>query len=194
MSPLIQPSLSAQPATCPWSIASSALTACQSRHRAPTRRGESLMKARRRACESSACSRANSTLDILPQLTTQGRLRCDAPRLNVALARLVDLKAALLAETRARGPDGSRMRSPQLARCSRDQLRRRMGQHGAALGRARGGGCEVFRAPPSLGRQLEARQRAGRRAASESTVVDALLATDLCLADPATPTSCGCVA
>jgi hypothetical protein len=33
--------------------------------------------------------------------------------LNVALARLVDLKAALLAETRARGPDGSRMRSPQ---------------------------------------------------------------------------------
>jgi hypothetical protein len=36
--------------------------------------------------------------------------------LNVALARLVDLKAALLAETRARGPDRSRMRSPQLAR------------------------------------------------------------------------------
>ena len=55
------------------------------------------------------------------------RLR-PAPRLNVALARLVDLKAALLAETSARGPDGSRMRSPQLARCSRDQLRRRMGQ------------------------------------------------------------------
>jgi hypothetical protein len=40
--------------------------------------------------------------------------------LNVALARLVDLKAALLAETSARGPDGSRMRSSQLARCSRD--------------------------------------------------------------------------
>jgi len=75
------------------------------------------------------------------------------------------------------------MRSPQLARCSRDQLRRRMGQHGAVLARGRGGGCEVFRAPPSLGRQLEARlsprQRvgAGRRAASESTVLDALLAT-----------------
>jgi hypothetical protein len=105
---------------------------------------------------------------------------CGAPRLNVALvARLVDLKAALLAETRARGPDRSCMRSPQLAWCSRDQLRRRMGQHGAALGRGRGGGCEVFRArPPSLGRQLEARQRAERRAASESTVVDALLATD----------------
>ena len=48
---------------------------------------------------------------------------CDAPRLNVALARLVDLKAALLAEARARGPDGPRMRLPQLARCSRDQLR-----------------------------------------------------------------------
>ena len=90
--------------------------------------------------------------------------------MNAALARLVDLKAALLAEARARGPDGPRMRLPQLARCSRDQLRRRMGQHGAALGRCRGGGCEVFRAPPSLGRQLEARQRAGRRAASESTV------------------------
>jgi hypothetical protein len=43
-----------------------------------------------------------------------------------------------------------------------------MGQHGAALGRGRGDGCEIFRAPPSLGRQLEARQRAGRRAASES--------------------------
>jgi hypothetical protein len=54
------------------------------------------------------------------------------------------------------------MRSPQLARCSRDQLRRRMGQHGAALARGRGGECEVFRAPPSLGRQLEARQRASR--------------------------------
>jgi hypothetical protein len=31
---------------------------------------------------------------------------CGAPRLSVALARLVDLKAALLAEARARGPDG----------------------------------------------------------------------------------------
>ena len=36
------------------------------------------------------------------------------PHLNVALARLVDLKAALLAEARARGPDGPRMRVPQL--------------------------------------------------------------------------------
>jgi hypothetical protein len=42
---------------------------------------------------------------------------CGAPRLNVALARLVDLKAALLQlEARARGPDGPRMRLPQLAR------------------------------------------------------------------------------
>ena len=52
------------------------------------------------------------------------RAPCDAPRLNrglnSALARLVDLKAALLAEARAHGPDGSRMLSPQLARCSRD--------------------------------------------------------------------------
>ena len=93
---------------------------------------------------------------------------CDAPRLNVALARLVDLKAALLAETSARGPDGSRMRSPQLARCSRDQLRRRMGQHGAAFGRGRGGRCEVFRAPPSLGRQLEAQRKAHTRRARDS--------------------------
>jgi hypothetical protein len=47
-----------------------------------------------------------------------------------------------------------------------------MGQHWrCARTRGRGGGCEVFRAPPSFGRQLEARQRAGRRAASESTVV-----------------------
>jgi hypothetical protein len=67
---------------------------------------------------------------ILPQLTTvrgslprekkcqrerrNSRAPCGAPRLNVALARLVDLKAALLAETSARGPDGSRMRSLQL--------------------------------------------------------------------------------
>jgi hypothetical protein len=85
---------------------------------------------------------------------------CGAPRLNVALARLVDLKAALLAEARACGltglrgsGDGPRIRVPQLARCSRDQLRRWMGQHGAALGRGRGGGCEVFRAPPILGLQ-----------------------------------------
>jgi len=35
--------------------------------------------------------------------------------LNVALARLVDLTAALLADARARGPDGPRVRPPQLA-------------------------------------------------------------------------------
>ena len=38
---------------------------------------------------------------------------------------------ALLAERHARGPDGQRMRSLQLARCSRDQIRQRM----AALAR-----------------------------------------------------------
>jgi hypothetical protein len=32
--------------------------------------------------------------------------------LSVALARLVDLKAALLADARARGPDGPRVRVP----------------------------------------------------------------------------------
>ena len=60
-------------------------------------------------------------------VASRGRL-APPPVLNVALARLVDLKAVLLAETRARGPDGSRMRSPQLARCSCDQVRRRMGK------------------------------------------------------------------
>ena len=84
---------------------------------------------------------------------SRGEISNSTPRLNVALARLVDLKAALLAETSARGPDGSRMRSPQLARCSRDQLRRRMGQHGAALGRCRGGGCEVSERRTVVGRE-----------------------------------------
>ena len=40
-------------------------------------------------------------------------------------------QGALLEERHARGPDGQRMRSPQLARCSRDQIRLRM----AALAR-----------------------------------------------------------
>ena len=43
----------------------------------------------------------------------------------------VAVKVALLAERHARGPDGQRMHSPQLARCSRDQIRQRM----AALAR-----------------------------------------------------------
>ena len=138
---------------------------------------------------------------------------CGGPRLSVALARLVDLKAALLAETRARGPDGSRMRSPQLARCSRDQLRRRMGQHGGALGRGRGGGCEVFRAPPSLCRvqssefirakyaELVQTARSAPACRTQSRLRDGehggrrtILPTGPCLADSATPTGCGCVA
>ena len=58
------------------------------------------------------------------------RAPCDAPRLSVALARLVDLKAALLAEARARGPDGRAARAgAATGTCSRDQLRRRRGQH-----------------------------------------------------------------
>jgi hypothetical protein len=121
------------------------------------------------------------TVSTFPQLTTgkppprkkqpassplegpsRGRLRRSPLIERRACAACRHLKAALLAESGdarvACGPDG-----PQLARRSRDQLRRRMGQHGAALGRGRGGGCEVFRAPPSLGRhgQLEERQRAG---------------------------------
>jgi hypothetical protein len=39
-----------------------------------------------------------------------------APRLNVALARLVDLTRRRCWRRREGGPDGSRMRSPQLAR------------------------------------------------------------------------------
>ena len=35
---------------------------------------------------------------------SRGEISNSTPRLNVALARLVDLKAALLAETSARGP------------------------------------------------------------------------------------------
>ena len=54
-----------------------------------------------------------------------------APHLNARAEGSVDLEVALLAERRARGRDGQRMRSPQLARCSRDQTRLRM----AALAR-----------------------------------------------------------
>ena len=53
------------------------------------------------------------------------------PSFERAQAKRAHLKVALLAERHARGPDGQRMRSPQLARCSRDQIRLRM----AALAR-----------------------------------------------------------
>ena len=72
-------------------------------------------------------------------------------------------------------PDGPRMRVPQLARCSRDQLRRRMGQYGPASMALRSDVVEAaagrrvsvrssdeVRAPPSLGRQIEARHPASR--------------------------------
>ena len=82
---------------------------------------------------------------------------CGGPRLSVALARLVDLKAALLAETRARGPDGSRMRSPQAnwhgarATSSVDGWAS-MALHSDVVEAA---GVRSSRAPPSLGRQLK---------------------------------------
>ena len=41
------------------------------------------------------------------------------PSFKRAQAKREHLKVALLAERHARGPDGQRMRSPQLARCSR---------------------------------------------------------------------------
>ena len=53
------------------------------------------------------------------------------PSFKRAQAKRARLKVALLAERHARGPDGQRMRSPQLAQCSRDQTRLRM----AALAR-----------------------------------------------------------
>ena len=53
------------------------------------------------------------------------------PSFKRAQTKREHLKVALLAERHARGPDGQRMRSPQLARCSRDQIRLRM----AALAR-----------------------------------------------------------
>ena len=60
------------------------------------------------------------------------RPRGRALRLSVRAPRAVDLEVALLAERHARGRDGQRMRSPQLARCSCDQIRLRMA---AALAR-----------------------------------------------------------
>ena len=53
------------------------------------------------------------------------------PSFERAQAKRANFKGALLAERHARGPDGQHMRSPQLARCSRDQIRLRM----AALAR-----------------------------------------------------------
>ena len=53
------------------------------------------------------------------------------PSFERAQAKRAHLKVALLAERHAHGPDGQHMRSPQLARCSRDQIRLRM----AALAR-----------------------------------------------------------
>eukprot|EP00964_Phaeocystis_antarctica_P040509 scaffold23154_cov67-Phaeocystis_antarctica.AAC.1 len=91
-------------------------------------------------CVGTLCgSRARS---ILPQVTTvtcRGSLppekkrsltHSEGPELGPpferAQAKRAHLKVALLAERRARGRDGQRMRSPQLARCSRDQIHLRM--------------------------------------------------------------------
>ena len=86
---------------------------------------------------------------LLPQVTTvtcRGSLQREKKRDRVARqpkgaelrpsferaqAKRAHLKVALLAERHACGPDGQRMRSPQLAQCSRDQIRLRM----AALAR-----------------------------------------------------------
>jgi hypothetical protein len=85
-----------------------------------------------------------------------------APRLNVALARLVDLKAALLAETRVRAALTGRAcarRNWHGARAT-SSVDGWASNNGAALARGRGGGCEVFRAPPSLGRLADSSKRA----------------------------------
>jgi hypothetical protein len=126
-----------------------------------------------------------------------------APRLSVALARLVDLKAAGTAGRGARRAaltaGAAHAGVPQLSRCSRNQSSvDGWASTGAALGRGRGGGCEVFRAPPSLPTWANSSKRASVPDAEpplrESTVVNALLATGSCLADPATLMGCGCVA
>ena len=115
------------------------------------------------------------------------------------VARSVGLALACALQCEARSgqiasltcaPDGPRMRLPQLARCSRDQLRRRMGQQrwrcARTWSRRRVRSLQSAAELGPTGRQLEARQRAGRRAASESTDGGRP-------ADPATPTGCGCV-
>jgi hypothetical protein len=94
--------------------------------------------------------------------STLARAPCGAPRLNVALARLVDLKAALLAEARARGLTGRacECRNWHSARATSSvDGWASMALRSDVVEAARVS-CEVFRAPPSLGRQLEARQRA----------------------------------
>ena len=62
--------------------------------------------------------------------------------MSVALARLVDLKAALLAEARARGPDGPRVRVPQPARAR-------------ATSSVDGGASTVKASPPRLSRRVK---------------------------------------
>ena len=88
---------------------------------------------------------------------------CGAPRLNVALARLVDLKAELLAEARARGPDGPRMRPPQLARARAISSVDGWASTGAALARV----VEAAGARPSE------RRRAWADSSKRASVPDA---------------------
>ena len=75
----------------------------------------------------------------MPQRRRDSRAPCDAPRLNVALARLVVSSTSRRRcwRRRARAALTGRACGSRNwhGRCSRDQLRRRMGQHGAALGR-----------------------------------------------------------
>jgi len=102
--------------------------------------------------------------------------------LNVALARLVDLKAALLAEARARGLTG------RACECRN--------WHGArATSSVDGWASMALRSHvvEAAGVRSSERRRSWADS-SKSTVVDALLATGSCLADPATPTGCCCVA
>ena len=74
--------------------------------------------------------------EAYPEKKKRVRVACSkgpelGPPFERAQAKRAHLKVALLAERRARGRDGQRMRSPQLARCSRDQIHLRM----AALAR-----------------------------------------------------------
>ena len=106
------------------------------------------------------------------------------PRLSAHAPRAVDLEVALLAERRARGRDGQRMRFAS-DRCSRDQLRGRMAMLALRSHVAEAAGASSSwssRAPPSLGQDRSAppsgAQRRLRRARGRRATRQGLLLAD----------------
>ena len=107
-----------------------------------------------------------------------------ALRLSAHAPRAVDLEVALLAERRARGRDGQRMRFAS-DRCSRDQLRGRMAMLALRSHVAEAAGASSSwssRAPPSLGQDRSAppsgAQRRLRRARGRRATRQGLLLAD----------------